>query len=253
MCSLLQVAQPLLKWRCNIPPLAIGFLAHGSRLWTVWHESQQYGNYDEIAALAIQQATLTIFIGDHRQTPGGLSKGRAAAANRRKLLQRPLGLRAFDRPGDYLPPARMAALVAQLWPDASQDPESDLFSLLRLGSKPHSGPWTATSQDYELPVSLGRVRTFVAIFDVLMVFVFQMACAVNSTKLLSNSSRAPHCPIELFFGCAVFGFCLVCVSCFCGLSAAIGQLNGLRKGPHSLSFAAFSSDGLACFSQFISG
>ena len=51
----------------------------------------------------------------------------------------------------------MAALVAQLWPDASQDPESDLFSLLRLVNKPHSGPWTSTLQDYELPVALGRV------------------------------------------------------------------------------------------------
>ena len=89
---------------------------------------------------AIQQPTLTVFIGDHRQTPGGLSKGRAAAVNRRKLLQRPLGLRALDKSGDYLPPARMAALIAQLWPDASQDPESDLFSLLRLANKSHSGP-----------------------------------------------------------------------------------------------------------------
>ena len=130
-----------------------------SRTWLAFmDESQQYGNYHEIAALAaIQQATLTVFIGNHRQTPGGLSKGRAAAANRRKLLQRPLGLRALDRPGDYLPPARMAELVAQLWPDASQDPNSDLFSLLRLGSKPHRSPWTDTAQDYELPVSLGRV------------------------------------------------------------------------------------------------
>ena len=118
-------------------------------------ESQQYGNYHEIAALAaIQQPTLTVFIGDHRQTPGGLSKGRAAAVNRRKLLQRPLGLRALGKSGDYLPPARMTALIAQLWPDASQDPESDLFSLLRLANKSHSGP---TPQDYELPAALGRV------------------------------------------------------------------------------------------------
>ena len=51
----------------------------------------------------------------------------------------------------------MAALVAQLWPDASQDPESDLFKLLRLANKPHSGPWTSTPQDYELPVALRRV------------------------------------------------------------------------------------------------
>ena len=54
---------------------------------------------------------LFVFVGDHRQTPGGLSKGRAAAANRQKLLQRPLGLRALNRPGDYLPPARLASLV----------------------------------------------------------------------------------------------------------------------------------------------
>ena len=130
-----------------------------SRTWLAFmDESQQYGNYHEIAALAaIQQPTLTVFIGDHRQTPGGLSKGRAAAVNRRKLLQRPLGLRALAKPGDYLPPARMAALVAQLWPDASQDPESELFSLLRLANKPHSGPWTSTPQDYELPVALRRV------------------------------------------------------------------------------------------------
>jgi len=50
----------------------------------------------------------------------------------------------------------MAALVAQLWPDASQDPGSDLFSLLRLANKPHSGPWTSIAQDY-VPVALGRV------------------------------------------------------------------------------------------------
>ena len=94
-----------------------------SRTWLAFmDESQQYGNYHEIAALAaIQQPALIVFVGDHRQTPGGLSKGRAAAANRRKLLHRPLGLRALNRPGDYLPPARLAGLVARLWPDASQD------------------------------------------------------------------------------------------------------------------------------------
>ena len=66
----------------------------------------------------------------------------------------------------------------------------------------------------------------------------------------------------LFLGCVVsvfglflwFVFFLFClVSCLCGLPAAMGQLNGLRKGPHLLSFAAFSSDGFACFSQFIFG
>ena len=59
-----------------------------SRVWLAFmDESQQYGNYHEIAALAaIQQPAFIVFVGDHRQTPGGLSKGRAAAANRQKLL-----------------------------------------------------------------------------------------------------------------------------------------------------------------------
>ena len=60
-----------------------------SRTWLAFmDESQQYGNYHEIAALAaIQQPMLTVFIGDHRQTPGGLSKGRAAAVNRPRPLK----------------------------------------------------------------------------------------------------------------------------------------------------------------------
>ena len=60
--------------------------------------------YHEIAALAaIQQPALIVFVGDHRQTPGGLSKE----------------LRALNRSGGYLPPARLTKLIALLWPDAS--------------------------------------------------------------------------------------------------------------------------------------
>ena len=120
-----------------------------SKIWLAFmDESQQYGNYHEIASLAaIQQPALIVFIGDHRQTPGGLSKGRAAATNRQKLLQRPLGLRALNRTGDYLPPARLAGLVARLWPDASQDNDSDVASLLLI----------APVQAHHLPASLGRL------------------------------------------------------------------------------------------------
>ena len=82
------------------------------------------------------QPALIVFVGDHRQTPGGLSKGRAAAANRQKLLHRPLGLRALNRPGDYLPPARLTKLIALLWPDASQDDDSDVAYLLKVGRAP---------------------------------------------------------------------------------------------------------------------
>ena len=130
-----------------------------SRVWLAFmDESQQYGNYHEIAALAaIQQPALIVFVGDHRQTPGGLSKGRAAAANRQKLLHRPLGLRALHRPGDYLPPARLAKLIALLWPDASQDNDSDVACLLNVGQAPHTGVWTAATTTQHLPTSLARL------------------------------------------------------------------------------------------------
>ena len=130
-----------------------------SRTWLAFmDESQQYGNYHEIAALAaIQQPALIVFVGDHRQTPGGLSKGRAAAANRQKLLHRPLGLRALNRSGDYLPPARLAQLIARLWPDASQDDDSDVACLLNVGQAPHTGVWTAATTTQHLPTSLARL------------------------------------------------------------------------------------------------
>jgi hypothetical protein len=48
-----------------------------AKVWMAFmDESQQYGNYHEIASLAaIRQPALLVFVGVHRQTPGGLSKG----------------------------------------------------------------------------------------------------------------------------------------------------------------------------------
>ena len=79
--------------------------------------------------------------------------------NRRKLIQRPLGLRALDKPGDYLPPGQLPTLIPQLWPDASQDPDSDLYTLLKLGEDPHQSPWRYGRPAYSLPTSLLRLFT----------------------------------------------------------------------------------------------
>ena len=100
---------------------------------------------------------MLVFVGDHGQTPGGLSKGRAAAANRQTLLHRPLGLRALNRPGDYLPPARLPQLIALLWPDASQDNDSEVARLLNLGQAPHRGTWVTALTAQQLPISLARL------------------------------------------------------------------------------------------------
>ena len=61
---------------------------------TLHDESQQYGNLDETAAIArLPRNCLVLWLGDHRQTPGGLRKSTAARRFRRKLLKRPLALR----------------------------------------------------------------------------------------------------------------------------------------------------------------
>ena len=101
---------------------------------------------------------MLVFVGDHRQTPGGPSKRRAAAANRQKLLHRCFGLRALNRPGDYLPPARLTKFVALLWPDASQDNDSEVARLLiNLGQAPHTGIWATAATAQHLPTSLARL------------------------------------------------------------------------------------------------
>ena len=48
-----------------------------SKVWLAFmDESQQYGNYHEVAAsAAIQQPALIVFVVHHRQTPGGQGKG----------------------------------------------------------------------------------------------------------------------------------------------------------------------------------
>ena len=60
---------------------------------TLHDESQQYGNLDETAAIARLPRCLVMWLGEHRQTPGGLRKSTAARRFRRKLLKRPLALR----------------------------------------------------------------------------------------------------------------------------------------------------------------
>ena len=54
-------------------------------------ESQQYGNLDETAAIArLPRNCIVLWLGDHRQTPGGLRKSIVARRFRQKLLRRPV-------------------------------------------------------------------------------------------------------------------------------------------------------------------
>jgi hypothetical protein len=124
-----------------------------SKAWMAFmDESQQYGGYHEVASLvAIKQPILAVCVGDHRQTPGGLSKGRAASENCKKLLKRPLRLRALNQEGDYVPPIRLASIVGRLWPDACCQEGSDLSQLVSSGTQGHAGPWLDGRSDEPTP------------------------------------------------------------------------------------------------------
>ena len=72
---------PVAQWMCEVD-LALQ------------DESQQYGNLDETAAIArLPRNCLVLWLGDHRQTPGGLRKSTAARRFRQKLLRRLVALR----------------------------------------------------------------------------------------------------------------------------------------------------------------
>ena len=67
-------------------------------------ESRQYGNLDETAAIArLPRNCLVLWLGDHRQTPGGLRKSTAARRFRQKLLQRPVALRGNSDKSNQTP------------------------------------------------------------------------------------------------------------------------------------------------------
>ena len=44
-----------------------------------------------------------------------------------------------------------------MWPDASQDNDSDVACLLKQGQAPHTGVWTVPTTPQHLPASLARL------------------------------------------------------------------------------------------------
>ena len=124
-------------------------------------ESQQYGNLEETATVARTPRTcLHVWMGDHRQTPGGLKKTEEAYRFRQKLQTRPLALRCGTT---YVQPHELKGIIgAHL--DGPVGSPSHCFRELLLGSTPqddhsswdcvmtlwqqicgHGDPWLSTS------------------------------------------------------------------------------------------------------------
>ena len=81
-------------------------------------EAQQFGNLDEVAALArLPASCICIWTGDQKQTPGGLKKTPEAIAFRHKMMKRPIGLRCGTT---LVQPHRLMELLKPPpipWPD----------------------------------------------------------------------------------------------------------------------------------------
>ena len=92
-------------------------------------ESQQYGNLDETAAIArLPRNCLVMWLGDHRQTPGGLRKSTAARRFRRKLLKRPLALRGSS---DKVQPNTLYQVVERYFTGTPHFPAYPVAQLMR--------------------------------------------------------------------------------------------------------------------------
>ena len=92
-------------------------------------EAQQFGNLDEVAALArLPPFCLCIWTGDHKQTPGGLKKTDEAKAFRKKVMKRPIGLRSGTT---LVQPHLLLALLAQI---AETSPDTMAHTIMRLSA-----------------------------------------------------------------------------------------------------------------------
>ena len=95
----------------------------------VHDEAQQFGNLDEVAALArLPPSCLCIWTGDHKQTSGGLKKTEEAKTFRKKIMKRPLGLRSGST---FHQPHHLMALLTQI---AETSPDTMAHSIMQLSA-----------------------------------------------------------------------------------------------------------------------
>ena len=100
-------------------------------------ESQQFGNLDEASAIArMPRKCLVMWLGDHRQTPGGLRKSESARRFRQKLLKRPVALRGDTT---LFQPNQLTQVVSRYLTGTTAAPAYPILQLLQ----------TETQQDLE--------------------------------------------------------------------------------------------------------
>ena len=92
-------------------------------------ESQQYGNLDETAAIArLPRNCIVLWLGDHRQTLGGLRKSIVARRFRQKLLRRPVALRGNS---EKVQPNTLYKVVARYLTGTPLSPAYPMIQLMK--------------------------------------------------------------------------------------------------------------------------
>ena len=92
-------------------------------------ESQQYGNLDETAAIVrLPRNCIVLWLGDHRQTPGGLCKSIVARRFRQKLLRRPVALRGNS---EKVQPNTLYKVVERYLTGTSLSPAYPMVQLMK--------------------------------------------------------------------------------------------------------------------------
>ena len=105
-------------------------------------EGQQYGNLDEVSAIArIPRKGIVIWCGDHKQTLGGLRKSEEARVFRRKLMRRSIALRGDTT---FLPPHMLGAIVHPYVKDVPGPQMAGVNRLLQESTKQPLGLSTAS-------------------------------------------------------------------------------------------------------------
>ena len=96
-------------------------------------ESQLFGNLDEASAIArTPRKCMVMWLGDHRQTPGGLRKSESARLFRQKLLKRPVALRGDTT---LFQPNQLAQIVSRYLTGTTAAPAFPVLQLLQADTQ----------------------------------------------------------------------------------------------------------------------
>ena len=174
-----------------------GFMQELSLL--VIDEGQQYGTDREIAVISLlRQQPLVLWIGDLRQTPGGIDRAaRNAKRSRQLLLAKKHGLRSNR---NYYTPATLADAMTRLLDGSANEGLTTLSQILKRGQSTLGRLWTSqlSPQDEEdLKVASAVLPGLQAVFKATQPTIRRHSRFVESELLEGAALNLPRSLVRL--------------------------------------------------------